>query len=164
MRYSAPTSRKVGPLFDPRSSIKSKFTVMKDTWEVLRERPLYHTNKKHKKFGKVSEHQRQLLAVIQGMLICYTLQTRSKICIPRNETARPCSQFSYIFERVIYSHDCCTYFKRCRRPGWKYLSDIADSAKDFVGLSLTSCFKFFSVVGDSILHFLAMSATMFKLF
>ncbi len=36
-----------------------------------------------------------------------TLQRRFKLCVPRNQTGRPCSQFpySYICERFIYSQD-----------------------------------------------------------
>ncbi len=156
MRYCLPTSCKVGPLFDFRSSTQCKATVMEDSGEVLRTGH-WVTNKqtKYKKCAKVSEHQRQLFAVIQGRVThAYLLHTANKIQILYSQKWN-CAAFSYIFERVIYSHDCCTYFKLCRRPGWKFLSDIADSAKDFVALSLTSCFKFFSVVGDSIHNILS---------
>jgi hypothetical protein len=37
----------------------------------------------------------------------HTLQRRLELCISRNQTARPCSQFeySYICERIIHSQD-----------------------------------------------------------
>jgi hypothetical protein len=44
-------------------------------------------------------------------IIYCILQTRSDLCIPRNETVRPRSQFphSCIRERIIYSQDQSTY-------------------------------------------------------
>jgi hypothetical protein len=48
--------------------------------------------------------------------IYITQQRRSDLCIPRNETARPRSQYlhSCIFERSIYSHDRVCLFCKLR--------------------------------------------------
>jgi hypothetical protein len=53
-----------------------------------------------------------------------TLQRRSDLCIPRNETEGPHSQYSPLFicERFLYSHDRSTYFAAANsgRPTWEY--------------------------------------------
>jgi hypothetical protein len=52
------------------------------------------------------------------------LQKRFDLCIPRNETVRPCSQFphSCICERFIYFHDRSTYFAATKYEyrSWEY--------------------------------------------
>jgi hypothetical protein len=54
------------------------------------------------------------------------LQGRSDLCIIRNETARPRSQFSYsrICERFIYSQDRSTYFAAAKKAdlSWEYIN------------------------------------------
>jgi hypothetical protein len=53
---------------------------------------------------------------VKFFLILNTLHTRSGLCIPKNETARPRSQFphSCICERFVYSHDLSTYLAAVR--------------------------------------------------
>jgi hypothetical protein len=49
----------------------------------------------------------------------HTLQRRLELCVPKNQTARPCSQFpfSYIRERFIHSQDRPTYIFCCSQIG-----------------------------------------------
>ncbi len=54
-----------------------------------------------------------------------TLQTRSDLCIPRNETARPRSQFPHSCKcaRFIYSHDRSTFFAAAKQAERSSLTD-----------------------------------------
>ncbi len=41
------------------------------------------------------------------IVVYFALQRRFELCIPRNQTARPCSQFPYLY--ILYSQDLSTY-------------------------------------------------------
>jgi hypothetical protein len=55
--------------------------------------------------------------------VCLTLQRKSDLCFPRNETARPRSQFPHacIRERFIYSLDRSTYSAKQAGRSWEYM-------------------------------------------
>ncbi len=58
-----------------------------------------------------------------------TLHTKSELCTPRKETARPQSQFLHarICERFIYYHNRSTYFPAAQQAdrAWDYIRYIA---------------------------------------
>ncbi len=65
-----------------------------------------------------------------------TLQTRSNLCIPRNETAQSRSQFphSWICERFIYSHNRATCFAAAKEA-YRYMNvEIGNEAVSFLGI------------------------------
>ncbi len=79
----------------------------------------------------------------------YTLQRRSDLCIPRNETALPRSQFphSWICERFIYSQDPSAYLaaeKQETDPGnieiAHRLKELGMRPRSFISRNV--CFEF----------------------
>ncbi len=55
-------------------------------------------------------------SVPMNLYTVYTV-TKSDLCIPRNETARPCSQFlhSWVCERFLYSQDQSAYLAAAKK-------------------------------------------------
>ncbi len=111
-------------------AVVAKFAILsskKAVGENCSAAPLSHTGKIHPHHCRDVGGVGSSLISIEPGISSLSLRRRFELCIPRNQTARPCSKFpySYICQRFLYSHLlCCSQIGRPIVGIYKSLTDI----------------------------------------